>query len=190
MIFVFFGVIAFIFMLVYDFNQIRENKLSVLNSFFFIGVFILTSCTAYLLINGIFKASYSVLNIIGITGGLIFFILMIFTLFFNLPIKITYVMTEKKEKNSTITTGMYALCRHPGVLTFFLSYFFFYLATEKQAMFFAWLIWTMLDIIYVYIQDRFIFPKTLFGYNEYCKTTPFLIPNLKSLHRFFGNKTR
>jgi protein-S-isoprenylcysteine O-methyltransferase Ste14 len=187
MLFVIIGVFAFFLMFLYDLNQIKENKIKFLNSFFIIGILILTVCSVFLIVKGIIKEAYNIFNIIGIIGSIIFFIFMFFALFINLPVKKTYV--ETGDKNITITTGLYALCRHPGVSAFFLCYFFLYLATKTQAMLFAWLVWSLLDIIYAFIQDCYIFPKTLSGYNEYRKNTPFLIPDLKHIRSFFGKKS-
>lgn len=187
MLFIIIGAFAFILMFIYDFNQIRENKIPFINSFFIIGVIILTACSIFLIFKDIIKESYSVINIIGIIGSIIFLILMIFALFINLPAKKTYV--EANNKNETISTGMYSLCRHPGVLAFFFCYFFFYLAIKTQTMLIAWLVWSALDFIYAIIQDCIIFPKTLSGYDEYRKSTPFIIPDLNSIRCFFGKKS-
>ncbi|MEG0755259.1 MAG: hypothetical protein RR450_02585 [Oscillospiraceae bacterium] len=48
-------------------------------------------------------------------------------------------------------------------------------------MLWAFLLFTAADVLYVVIQDRYIFPKTLSGYADYQKTTPFLIPTPTSL---------
>lgn len=185
MIFVFLGAFSFVLMIIYDFNQISKNKKTFLNSFFLLGVFILIVCTLFLL-SEFFMINIGILNIIGIVGGLIFLSIMIFALFFNLPVKKTYGKdkTENSVKNQTVTTGLYSLCRHPGVLAFFFCYFFFYIAVQTKAMLYAWLIWSAFDVIYVIIQDKYIFPKTLSGYHEYKESTPFLIPNLKSIRSF------
>ena len=46
----------------------------------------------------------------------IFFVLLIYTLFFALPFDKTY--QNESEKRMAYTEGVYALCRHPGVLWF------------------------------------------------------------------------
>ncbi len=72
--------------------------------------------------------------------------------------------------------GVYALCRHPGVLwlsAFYLSLWGF---LGGNALCAAWLLFTGLDICYVFWQDRKIFPKTIQGYRAYRQRTPFLLP--------------
>lgn len=187
MIFVFLGSFSFVLMVLYDLNQLRRNKNSFLNSFFILGFCILFICSV-LLLSDLFNRDITFINITGFVAGLIFLTVMIYALFFNLPFKKTYNHSKSKNdiKNQTITTGLYALCRHPGVLAFILCYLSFYIATQTKAMLYAWLIWSALDIVHVAIQDIYIFPKTLSGYDEYKKSTPFLIPSLNSVRRFLG----
>lgn len=109
------------------------------------------------------------------------FCLFFYTLFFALPFRKTYCGAEDIEK--VIDTGMYALCRHPGVIWFFFLFLFLWMASGKAMMLQAAIIWTIMDIIHVYIQDRWIFPKTLTGYELYKEKAPFLIPNLSSIRK-------
>jgi protein-S-isoprenylcysteine O-methyltransferase Ste14 len=106
-------------------------------------------------------------------------LLMIYTIFSAVSFKKTYLETQKR--NTVVTTGMYALCRHPGVLWFFLFYCLSGLAFNNQLLLIAAMIWTLLDIVYVYIQDRWIFPIILEDYHIYQQQVPFIIPNLTSL---------
>jgi len=78
---------------------------------------------------------------------------------------------------------MYALCRHPGVLWLFLGFLFLSFASGKALLYLACILWTFLDILHVFTQDVFFFPATIEGYGAYQKTTPFLIPNRKSLRK-------
>lgn len=51
-------------------------------------------------------------------------------------------------------------------------------------MLWACLIWTLLDLLHIFIQDVYFFPLTIKGYADYQKETPFLLFNKKSLQRF------
>jgi protein-S-isoprenylcysteine O-methyltransferase Ste14 len=104
---------------------------------------------------------------------------MVCTLFFWLPFKKTYVTTD--QTNTVVSTGMYALCRHPGAIWVCLFYLFLWLASGKLMMLWAGAIWTLINILYIYVQDRWIFPHILTGYNLYQQEVPFLIPNNKSI---------
>jgi hypothetical protein len=47
----------------------------------------------------------------------------------------------------------------------------------------AFLIWTIMDIIHVWVQDKYFFPKTLMGYDDYKRVTPFLVPSFSSIKK-------
>jgi protein-S-isoprenylcysteine O-methyltransferase Ste14 len=117
---------------------------------------------------------------IGIFGGIaaIFFYLLIYTLFFALPFQDTYI----KEKSHTVCkNGVYALCRHPGVLWFTLFYAFLGLAVMIPTLFVAGSLFSILNILYVLFQDRWTFMKSFENYEGYKVDTPFLVPNKKSI---------
>lgn len=86
----------------------------------------------------------------------------------------------------TVKTGWYALCRHPGVLWFGALYVCLAALVCTGEMLVAALLFTGLDVAYVWVQDRWIFPKTLQGYAEYQAVTPFLIPTRRSLRAMRG----
>ena len=77
--------------------------------------------------------------------------------------------------------GMYALCRHPGVLWLAGFYGFMAIAWRSRQWLLAFLLFTVGDVLYVFYQDRCIFPHTIDRYREYRKTTPFLIPTASSI---------
>jgi protein-S-isoprenylcysteine O-methyltransferase Ste14 len=113
--------------------------------------------------------------------ALISFLLMFYTLFFSLPFTETYIKLNKN--NNVVDTGMYSLCRHPGVLWFAFFFLFLWLASGKTIMMWAGIIWTGLNILLVYIEDTIIFPKELIGYNEYKKRVPFILPNYRTIKK-------
>lgn len=80
-----------------------------------------------------------------------------------------------------ICRGMYALCRHPGVLWLGAFYGFLTLAWRSWQWLLAFLLFTLGDVLYVFYQDRCIFPYTIDRYGEYQKATPFLIPTASSV---------
>lgn len=78
-------------------------------------------------------------------------------------------------------TGVYALCRHPGVLWLAGMYFFVWCACGGAAWLAAFLLFSGADALYVLWQDRVIFPASIQNYKEYQNNTPFLIPNTASI---------
>ena len=110
--------------------------------------------------------------------------LLVHCLFFALPARDTYINPQRIK---LVNTGFYALCRHPGLWWLSLLYLFLWMLLEHKAMLYLWVINTFGDIVYVVIQDIFIFPKTIDGYHMYKLETPFLIPTRKSILRMFSN---
>lgn len=82
-----------------------------------------------------------------------------------------------------VTTGTYALCRHPGVLWF--GPFLFGLALLSGSLTLLWAtpLWWGLDFAYAWLQDRYLFPRQFPGYVRYQRTTPMFLPTCATLRR-------
>ena len=109
-------------------------------------------------------------------GGL-FLALEVYTLFFALPVEASYA--SPGEKRPACTTGVYALCRHPGVLWFAGLYGCLALAAGLPLWEAAVLI--AFNVGLVAFEDRCVFPARLEGYGAYQASTPFLVPNGASI---------
>ncbi len=172
------GCLAFFFWLMFDLNKLTL-RFKILNISFAIGMLLLAYSTIGILLNGYQHINIPiVVRVIALILAVLSFLLLIYVLFYALPFDKTYKGTQK---NQVIATGMYALCRHPGAIWFFFFYIFLWLASSINIMLAAAIIWPLLNIIYVYIQDKWILPHTLFGYDQYQKNVPFLVPSFNSL---------
>lgn len=110
------------------------------------------------------------------------FLLLIYALFVNLPFRKTYI--DKGVGDQLVTTGLYALVRHPGVLWFSLALGSLLPISRSSGLLIAVPAFVLLDILLVMVQDRFFFVRMFPGYDSYRKTTPMLIPNRRSLRAF------
>ena len=175
------GIIAFLFFILYDFNSINMN-LKWIHSSFFIGCILLATASCGIVISSleITVPPLSQILIFG-TVSLIFFMLLIYTLFFALPFGDTYMQSDKPPK--TCHSGVYALCRHPGELWLIGFYLFFWLSLGGFLALTACILFSLFNLFYIIIQDRWSFMKTFSDYNEYKETTPFLIPTKHSIRR-------
>ena len=175
MIFVFTGCVAFIFFYIFDFNKIKFLKKGI-NISFAAGILVLAVSTAGILLGDYegfdLPAALKVLFELLSIGSLF---MLLYSLFAELPFGETY--TKAERENTVVDRGMYALCRHPGVIWFFFFYLFLWLACGKTMMMWAGLAWTAMDIIYVYVEDRWFFPAAFSGYDQYKSEVPFLIPS-------------
>lgn len=181
MIYIIIGSLAFILFLVFDINKIKYFY-KPLNFCFAAGLLILTICTSNILFGNYEGRQVSYLwKIIWSFMAFLTLMLGFSSLFLFIPFKRTYTEVEQSK---VITTGAYGLCRHPGVFCFILFYLFLWLASGKTMMLWAGIIWNTMNVLYVYVQDKWIFPKMLIGYEHYQATVPFLIPNKDSIKKF------
>lgn len=181
MIYILIGLLAFLLFAAYDINSVTFKKKSI-NSFFFLGSFLLIVATAGIIIESFHDIQWDLgwMSIFGILS-MMFLILLIYTLFFALPFNETYVKSNATPK--VYREGLYALCRHPGVLWFMGFYFFLWLTLKIPLLLLAGIIFSGLNVMYVIFQDHWTFPQVFEDYDEYKKMTPFIIPNFKSIKR-------
>ena len=109
-------------------------------------------------------------------------------LFSSLPSASTYL--GENERNPLVDSGMYALCRHPGALWFPIFSLSLALGLENWELLAAAGLASALNLLYVWFQDRLIFPKTITDYAQYRKNTPFLIPTAQSVSRAIGKESK
>ena len=76
----------------------------------------------------------------------------------------------------TVDSGTYGLCRHPGFWWLSFLVIFLNLLRGVRLYSIAMILMIALDLVLVFVQDRYIFPRVLPGYEEYRKRVPFLIP--------------
>lgn len=174
------GVVGFIMLYVYEMNQILWQKSFF--KFFFTGGFILIfGSTLFAFISDLSEISNGVQLITGIILFIIFLYLLIYTLFFAIPFKESYV--EQFENRTVYKEKMYALSRHPGVLWFVGLYGSLVLIIPTDLMIILCVVLSLLNIVYIFIQDFWSFPKLFVDYKEYKKGTPFLIPSINSVKK-------
>ncbi len=178
MIYLGLGILGFIMLLVFDICSLCEK--SIVKYFFGVSGFSLIVISSVFLMrmnNGIvFPFSFRLLSL---SLSILFLLLLIYSIFIEVG-KNTY---QFKNKNKLITTGTYALSRHPGVLWFLFAYLFGAVYFQNYFMLYAGLIWTVINIIYVYIQERFIFNKLFENYGNYIQTTPMIMPSYQSIEK-------
>lgn len=173
------GAVAFGMYFIYDINSFTwKNK--ILHSFFVGGSLVILAATAGCVTSSIGTGGgspvwYAVWGILALSQA----VLLIYTLFFALPFGETYVQTDGKPP--VYKEGVYSLCRHPGVLWFFFLYLFLAMMAGTGLMAAVCVEYSGLNLLYVWFQDRVTFKRTLYGYEEYQRETPFLIPNRKSI---------
>lgn len=177
-------VICYCLFLLYDINGVKW-KSTVLNLAFFVACAGLLALTVFACIE-----DFAGLNIMRlISGGILAFLflaLLVYTLFLALPFEKTYVdRTGEEQKRKVYKSGVYGLCRHPGVLWYGGFYFSLCLAFGGWRLLVVAAAGTVLDILYVAFQDAWTFPRLFCNYEGYQREVPFLMPTRSSIKLCF-----
>lgn len=174
----FVGTLGFICYYIYDFNTIWKPQ-SLARYLFALGSILVVLSLVLEISNQINDAIIKGWFFLFVFLGLLFCGLLIYTLFFCFDADEAYLQVNHLRQ--AYTKGMYALCRHPGVIWFILGFFCLYgMFPTKQTLIYV-LLMSSYNILYVILQDLFIFPRTFINYGEYKKQAPFLFPNKKSI---------
>jgi len=180
MLYIIVGCIGFMLFILYDLNLIRF-KIKLFHPLFAMGFFLVAVSTIVIARGE--GAGFMPLPFIKILAGilaLMSFLFLIYSLFFALPFKQTYITITNRQ---VYDQGIYALCRHPGVIWFMTLYFSLWIFTGLTAMFWTFVWFSLLNLLYSFLQDRYFFPEMFNDYERYRKTTPFLLPTGTSIRR-------
>lgn len=107
--------------------------------------------------------------------------LLVYSLFLEIPFRRTYVADGVGDR--LVETGTYALVRHPGVLWLAFFLLALVLVSRSRLLLLATPVWLLMDVLYVWVQERFFFGSMFPGYEQYKKETPMLIPTPASIAR-------
>ncbi len=165
--------------IIYDINSVTiKNKLLDKLFLFASGIFTLTNVALFYRLKDAIAFTSSSIILIGC--ALIFLCLLIYTLFFALPFESTYVAFDQTK---AIRTGMYGLSRHIGVLWFILMYVSLIFVFNDMTFTLFAAVSSLMNLIYIVIQDNYTFVRTFHDYQDYKKDVPFLIPSYRSIKR-------
>ena len=181
------GVAGFVACCLFDINKIRWNK-KFLNLFFVLGSFLLIFSTILCIMQSDFSMifqNFGFYRIAMLIGLLLSCAAEIYALFFALPFEDTYMESTDVP---VISKGWYAACRHPGFWPLAFVYLFLWLLFSNIWLLYAFVIFTLCNFLYIYIQDAYIFPRYIRGYDEYKNKVPFLIPTKESIRCAFDKK--
>lgn len=114
--------------------------------------------------------------------GLLSLLLMLYSLFWAIPAGASYM--KAGEGREVCAAGVYALCRHPGVLFFIPLYLCLWLSTGLPL--YMALGYSVLNLLLITLEDFRVFPALIRGYGAYKREVPFLIPTPASFRRCFA----
>lgn len=175
------GGLAFFLFFLGDFNDLRLHK-KWMRFCFPAGVVLLTLSVILQLNPSAAPVQSLIFRVLILIAALIFAALEIYSLFFSFPVEEAYA--SPGEKRQSQQSGIYALCRHPGVLWLFLLFLCLWLALGFS--FFAFITYSLLNVLLVVYEDAVVFPSLLFGYHNYKARTPFILPTPASIKAVFS----
>ena len=183
MVYIIVGIMGFVSLLVFDLMSMKNLAFSKY-LFAFLGLGLIGFSTIMIakmerdvLINDIFQ-------IVCLLLAIVFLALLIYSVFIEVGGN-TY---QKIAKPELVTDGTYSLVRHPGVIWLFLTYLFAAIFFENSVLIITAFTWTIVNAIYIVIQEKLIFTRLFSNYDEYIKATPMLIPNITSMKKFVTTK--
>ena len=77
-----------------------------------------------------------------------------------------------------VSSGTYRWCRHPGFWWFAILVVALGILRGFSGNFMTILLLIAFDLLLIFIQDRYTFPKVFCGYDAYKKSVPFLFPHI------------
>lgn len=181
------GFIVFGLYILYDVNSVRWRN-PLLHTSFLAGSVLLAVLTAVQVAAALGETEKGLRFWIFLVLAAIALLLLVDTLFFELPFEKTYLQPD--ERPPVYDEGMYALCRHPGVIWFFFLYLFLGIALFPSGLLYVGFVYSILNLFYVIFQDVWTFPQTFCDYRRYQKNTPFLVPDKSSVKRAFHTGKR
>ncbi len=120
---------------------------------------------------GSFTPVRTVLLILSLLGGA----LLVWTTFLEIPIGMAKF---KLAPGRAYDLGSYRRCRHPG-FWWFMLFSASFIAWEGGELGFArFFAANLLNLLLIFLQDKYTFPLQFANYHEYAAIVPFLIPKL------------
>ncbi len=177
------GTLAFGLMVLSDYGQVLRGRRGA-GMLFPLGGALLIAATAALLVRRWRAVPPGPFSLVWFAGAALMLFLLLYTLFFALPAGGSSAATAKKDElRPLVDTGVFALCRHPGVL--FLGGFYACLwgALGGWPLGLAFVLFTLLDAAYAAWQGEFVFPRSIRDYAAYRAATPRFLPSARSLRR-------
>lgn len=165
------GGIGFILCFLYDWNRVFWKK-KWMSGFFWIGCL----CQVFAGVSLLYEAWMLKRSgwVIWICLALLCLAGLIYTLFFALPFDSTYC--QEADQHKVCRTGIYGICRHPGIWWFFGCFLCLGGACGSKTSIVYGILLSLINLLYAWYQDKWIFPEEFSDYREYQKDVPFLLP--------------
>ncbi len=179
MTYIILGIFGFVFLLIFDILSMKEH---VVGKYFFglMGVSLIVASTIKICGLGNTPQITEAYKFISLVLAIVFLALLVYSVFIEVGGN-TY---QKAAAPELVTNGTYSLVRHPGVIWLFLTYFFAAIFFGNSYLLHTAFIWTLVNTIYIVLQEKYVLTRLFKNYGEYIKATPMVIPNFTSIKKF------
>ncbi|HHU01577.1 MAG: hypothetical protein ACOX54_09070 [Christensenellales bacterium] len=172
-------ILAFAAFLLFDMNSVilRSKTLQIL---FPLGVLLLLIATITEVNTAYWQtAPLESIDYVWLALSAIHTILLVYALFFAIPFSESYTDSINVGSRTVTRTGLYGICRHPGVWFLAFALFFLALAMSTLRMWLFVGLVSFFNLLYALFQDLWTFPRIFSDYNDYRQSVPFLLPRLR-----------
>lgn len=172
------AVLAYALFFAYDWRIVGRRGGLGTAALFGVGCALVAAATLIMLATQLPAGPRDAIALVSLAAALVFAALMAKALFFSLP-KDTYTAPEQPQR--VYAEGMYALCRHPGVLWYCLAFAALALALRTPVALVACCVLCLGNLAYMMLQDAWSFPRTFVDYAEYKQRVPLFFPTRASI---------
>lgn len=171
-------VVAYSLFFLYDWLTVTGKGTKGSMAVFCFGCAFTMIAAVLLLATQLDRCPWDAVAFISLSLAIASFILMVKALFFSLPAN-TYAAPEPARH--AYASGMYALCRHPGVLWYCLAFVFLAIMLRTPAAGIGCAALCIGDLAYMFFQETWSFPRTFCDYAAYQRNVPLFFPTYASL---------
>ncbi len=122
------AILPFFLFILYDVNGILW-RIRIFRSFFLLGVVLIIINTSVQIVDNYTAGS---VNLVYLAPAVLCCVMLFYSLFFALPFQKTYL--SEQNPSQLCRTGLYAMCRHPGVHGFAVSICFLSLSSTAASL--------------------------------------------------------
>jgi protein-S-isoprenylcysteine O-methyltransferase Ste14 len=173
------GILGFVSFLMFDLLSLHERVLGKYG-FLGLGLTLIGYASFHVIATEATFVVPSVIRWISLGLAIVFFLLLIYSVFIEVGLQ-TY---DAEATHRLVTDGTYSLVRHPGVIWLFLTYVFAALYFTNYWLLVTAFVWTLVNTMYIVLQERLILRKLFHNYDTYIASTPMVIPSIRSMRRF------
>lgn len=179
MLYTMLGVLGFVSFLAFDILSIKHH---VLGKYVFLlaGIGLIGYSSIHIILYDQTMLIPNTLRYIALSFSVVFLVLLVYSVFIEVGLN-TYEFSARPE---LVTNGTYTLVRHPGVIWLFLTYVFGAIYFANGLLLLTAFVWTMVNTMYILLQERWILRKLFAEYDRYTSSTPMIIPTITSVRRF------